>query len=254
MCDRHRRMCMEADATGGRTCDLTSSRAAHVHIAERSRQGRTMKHVPVLIVLAIAMPVISTSAEAQRASVTVETNHGRRGHSMRTATRRRSATVEVNGMGNARRTRTTTVQTTRHPRMQHRVRTAMHTRTRVVVQTPRSAPPPPPRYRRPRQPGNNYVWIEGSYQWQNGAYVWQRGRWERQRVGYRHEPGRWVLQGDTYVFVQPQWIQVQVQAPPPAPPPRATVVVTAPAPRPAVVVQRRRARPRSRTVTVTTTR
>lgn len=69
--------------------------------------------------------------------------------------------------------------------------------------------PPAPRYeRRIRRPGPDYVWVAGSYDWQDGRWAWVPGRWDRPQGrarwigaryvrdggGYRYEPGHWSTQ------------------------------------------------------------
>ena len=59
---------------------------------------------------------------------------------------------------------------------------------RTVVH-PTQAPPPPQVERVARRRG--WVWIGGNYEWRGGNYMWVGGHWEKERVGFRWEPGRW---------------------------------------------------------------
>jgi hypothetical protein len=63
-------------------------------------------------------------------------------------------------------------------------------------------PPPPRTYRVPRQPGPDYVWVEGYYFPQGSRYVWHDGYWTRPpyagaywvapyHVGGQYYQGRW---------------------------------------------------------------
>jgi len=76
----------------------------------------------------------------------------------------------------------------------------------VVVQ---EAPPPVIVERRPAPPAAGYIWIDGSWDWNNQRYVWQAGRYERppqpdvvwiapryerDASGYRYSRGQWGKQ------------------------------------------------------------
>jgi hypothetical protein len=63
-------------------------------------------------------------------------------------------------------------------------------------------PPPPRGYRVPRQPGPDYIWVEGYYFPQGSRYVWHDGYWTRPpyegaywvapyHVGGQYYQGRW---------------------------------------------------------------
>jgi WXXGXW repeat (2 copies) len=63
-------------------------------------------------------------------------------------------------------------------------------------------PPAPRAYRVPRQPGPDYVWVEGYWYPQGSRYHWHEGYWTRPPyegaywvepyyVGGRYFPGRW---------------------------------------------------------------
>jgi hypothetical protein len=69
--------------------------------------------------------------------------------------------------------------------------------------------PPRARYeRRTERPGPDYVWVAGSYDWQDGRWAWIPGRWERPEQhaywvkpqyvrdadSWRYEPGHWSNQ------------------------------------------------------------
>jgi hypothetical protein len=78
----------------------------------------------------------------------------------------------------------------------------------------------PPRVRHeviPARPGDDYVWVNGSWGWQENNWVWIPGRWDRPaEVGvtwvhpryvheygsYRYEPGHWsnqqIREGEDY--------------------------------------------------------
>jgi hypothetical protein len=75
-----------------------------------------------------------------------------------------------------------------------------------------AAEPPPPRREvilYEQRPGTDYVWVNGSYDWQGDAWVWVPGRWElrpaprvtwvrphyvRVEEGWRYEPAHWSNQ------------------------------------------------------------
>jgi hypothetical protein len=75
----------------------------------------------------------------------------------------------------------------------------------VVVQQP-APPPPPPQDVVVVQPGPDYIWIAGAYDWSGARWVWVPGRWEHparpgavwvrgdwhhEAHGYRWEHGHW---------------------------------------------------------------
>ena len=77
----------------------------------------------------------------------------------------------------------------------------------VVIVGP-TQPPPPPRVESPGQARRGYLWIEGSYNWNDQAkqYEWVPGHWERMKANHRWDPPRWVLQGNVYVRVGGTWV------------------------------------------------
>ncbi len=48
-------------------------------------------------------------------------------------------------------------------------------------------------YNRPMSPGNNYIWIDGGWNWNNGtrSYRQDRGRWMTKEQGRNHKKGHW---------------------------------------------------------------
>lgn len=69
----------------------------------------------------------------------------------------------------------------------------------------REAPPPVRIERRPRSPGRDYLWINGSWDYQRDRYVWRSGRYEKQRPGYRHVPSRWTRDRDGWRHDAERW-------------------------------------------------
>lgn len=70
----------------------------------------------------------------------------------------------------------------------------------------REAPPPIIVESRSPQPGQEYIWIDGYWNWNSNKYAWQRGRWavppheravwvapryEKHEQGYQYVPGQW---------------------------------------------------------------
>jgi len=54
-------------------------------------------------------------------------------------------------------------------------------------------------------PGSDYVWIGGSWSWQN-HWVWESGRWERPPfAGAVYVPHRYVDHNGKHVFVRGGW-------------------------------------------------
>jgi WXXGXW repeat (2 copies) len=71
-------------------------------------------------------------------------------------------------------------------------------------------PPPMPAARtevQTAQPGPNYVWIPGHYEWRTSerTYVWVPGSWAVQPAGYIWVPGRWETRPEGSVWVQGHW-------------------------------------------------
>lgn len=48
-------------------------------------------------------------------------------------------------------------------------------------------------YNRPQRPSNDYIWIEGGWNWNRGtnSYTQRNGRWERNDQGRKHKEGHW---------------------------------------------------------------
>jgi hypothetical protein len=113
---------------------------------------------------------------------------------------------------------------------------------RPVVQTPPprlvvQAPPPmpaAPAEARTAQPGPNYVWIPGYYDWRpaDRTYVWLPGKWIVAPDGQTWVPGHWETRRDGSRWVGGHWqatVQaVQTQPPPPMPAPPAEVRMAQP--------------------------
>jgi hypothetical protein len=100
----------------------------------------------------------------------------------------------------------------------------------VIVQ---ESPPPPMVERRPRQPGPDFVWIEGHWSWarHRGGWVWIAGHWDR-RPGYVWIAGHWDHRREGWIWVEGRWgVPAPVVVGPPPPPP-APVVVGPPGPPP----------------------
>jgi len=65
--------------------------------------------------------------------------------------------------------------------------------------------PPPPRFEPLPPPRAGYVWVPGSWQWQQSAYGWRQGYWEPARPNAVYAPGRWVQADGGWRWVEPQW-------------------------------------------------
>lgn len=48
-------------------------------------------------------------------------------------------------------------------------------------------------YNRPERPSNDYIWIEGGWNWNSGtnSYTQVNGTWERHDNGRKHKQGHW---------------------------------------------------------------
>jgi hypothetical protein len=69
--------------------------------------------------------------------------------------------------------------------------------------------PPPPRVRfevRPPRPSPGYIWIGGSWGWDNGAHVWMDGQWAAPpQPGYIWAPARWQRRGHRWSYQPGYW-------------------------------------------------
>ena len=82
---------------------------------------------------------------------------------------------------------------------------------------PRMAPPPPRVEKVAAKAG--FSWVTGHYEWRGGQYEWIPGHWERERRGKRWRDARWEAQGDVWVHIPGDWINVEVVAFPNQAPP-----------------------------------
>jgi hypothetical protein len=48
-------------------------------------------------------------------------------------------------------------------------------------------------YSRPMSPGNNYIWMDGGWNWNYGtrSYIQNRGQWMTKEKGRHHKKGYW---------------------------------------------------------------
>lgn len=95
----------------------------------------------------------------------------------------------------------------------------------------RVAPPALRQEVQPAQPGPNYFWVSGYWNWRprQEQYVWVPGHWEQERPNYRWMPAGWVQRNGEYIFVRGRWARdnnvvdtstgIWVASPPPAPQP-----------------------------------
>jgi WXXGXW repeat (2 copies) len=80
-----------------------------------------------------------------------------------------------------------------------------------VTQT--QAPPPMPAAPtevQPAQPGPNYTWIPGHYEWRQSerTYVWVPGSWAVQPAGYVWVPGHWERRPEGSVWLESHWQRI----------------------------------------------
>ena len=87
-----------------------------------------------------------------------------------------------------------------------------------VVSAPREAPPPPRAERVAKRRG--FVWVPGHWEWKNNRWEWEAGRWERERAGKRWRERRWEKQGDVWVKIDGDWVEVDLRPNVAPPPPR----------------------------------
>lgn len=90
----------------------------------------------------------------------------------------------------------------------------------------RIAPPALRQESQPAQPGPNFFWVGGYWNWRprQEQYVWVPGHWEAERPNYQWQPAQWVQRGSEYIFVRGRWSRheedttagIWVAAPPPA--------------------------------------
>ncbi len=126
------------------------------------------------------------------------------------------AQVVVKTKDNYRTTKTVKVKKKHVNRHGTQVRT---NRNRVVTHRPAR-----PRVvtHRPNYTRNNYVWLEGYWEWNTyyNNYIWRDGRWVRKRRGYHWVPGFWELTPTGgYFWIKGFWANKEQHTPPPPPPP-----------------------------------
>ena len=57
-----------------------------------------------------------------------------------------------------------------------------------------------------QRPGRDYVWINGSYDWEGDGWVWVPGRWDRAPLARAvWVPARWVHARRGWYFVEGHW-------------------------------------------------
>ncbi len=65
--------------------------------------------------------------------------------------------------------------------------------------------PPPPRHEVMHKPRPGWVWVPGTWYWEDGHHRWDEGRWIKARHGQRWVPARWERRGEYYRFVAGGW-------------------------------------------------
>jgi hypothetical protein len=79
--------------------------------------------------------------------------------------------------------------------------------------------PPPPRDESPAAKAG-FVWVAGHWDWRATKYEWVAGHYERERAGKDWREGRWDRKGDTWAYVDGEWVDHGAPAPqPPVPQP-----------------------------------
>jgi hypothetical protein len=78
--------------------------------------------------------------------------------------------------------------------------------TAAATLTPPPMPAPPSEVQT-AQPGSNYVWVPGHYQWRSSdrSYVWVPGSWVVPPAGQVWIPGRWETRPEGNVWVEGHW-------------------------------------------------
>jgi hypothetical protein len=76
----------------------------------------------------------------------------------------------------------------------------------VAAQTPPPMPAAPAEVRT-TQPGSNYTWIPGHYEWRAAerTYVWVPGTWTVPPPGHVWVPGRWETRPEGSVWIESHW-------------------------------------------------
>ena len=76
----------------------------------------------------------------------------------------------------------------------------------VEIRVGRRAPPRLLNERRPQRPGRDFLWIRGSWDWQNEDWAWVPGRWDRPGDrGTRWVQARYVRQGPAWRYEPAHW-------------------------------------------------
>jgi len=62
-----------------------------------------------------------------------------------------------------------------------------------------------PYYQRPIQPGTDYVWVDGEWNWRHRHYEHQRGFWAAPRNNRHWVAGQWLASGRGWKWQHGNW-------------------------------------------------
>ena len=76
----------------------------------------------------------------------------------------------------------------------------------VIITGPTQAPPPP-RAEASGPSRRGYIWMAGSWTWDQQArqYTWVPGHWERSKANHRWEAPRWEQQNGAWIRIEGSW-------------------------------------------------
>lgn len=75
----------------------------------------------------------------------------------------------------------------------------------IGVELAPTTAPPPPRYEAVPVVESGYVWVPGSWRWNDGRYVWREGYREHARPGYHWREPRWEHGARGWVMYEGGW-------------------------------------------------
>lgn len=58
---------------------------------------------------------------------------------------------------------------------------------------------------RPNQPGPDYIWIDGDWDYRGGKYYRNQGHWVQQRKNHNWVAGHWVKTGRGWYWSKGHW-------------------------------------------------
>jgi hypothetical protein len=80
----------------------------------------------------------------------------------------------------------------------------------LEIHVGRTAPPRLRREHRPPRPGRDFLWLPGSWHWQERDWIWVPGRWDRPNGRARWVRARYAREGSIWRYVPGHWSNQRV--------------------------------------------